>query len=211
MTTGIKASIEAAGGRDAVREAGDAREAAAGVQDELFAEANRELDAALPMQPPVKRGPGRPPGARNKRTQDLAAYYLGRYGDPLEGLLALGSGDLRHTLAQMATLARDTGLRLARGEDGLTVMDLMAFKRGCLEAALPYLHAKLAPTNDKGEAVVPILAFGTVAPGADAALRSGGTVSILDLVKVDDDVEQYQALGESGPEGSHGEGGGDGS
>jgi hypothetical protein len=168
--SGIKASIEAAGGAIAAE--------LAPMLPGMAAE-NERLDRALPLAPP-RSGPGRPAGARNKRTQALAAYYLGRYGDPLEGLLSLGTGDLRHTLAELRALSREAGLEL--GVD--TVMGLLAFKRQCLEAALPYLHAKLAPTTAEGEAVVPVLAIGTLKLDADQVARAGGAINLEDLVDV---------------------------
>ncbi|WP_163981188.1 hypothetical protein, partial [Raoultella ornithinolytica] len=70
--------IDAAGGAAAVREAAEVRQAAEGEQLALLAEENDRLDELLPLAPPpARRGPGRPPGARNKRTQQLASYYLG--------------------------------------------------------------------------------------------------------------------------------------
>lgn len=213
MKPGVKAGIDAAGGRDAVRGAADEREAAQGEQLALLAEDNAALDGLLPLAPPPveRRGAGRPPGARNRRTQALAAYYLGRYGDPLEGLLAMGTGDLAHTHRKLAEAAVATGLPIGGQDAGaLTVMGLLQFKRQCLEAALPYLHAKLAPTDDKGEPVVPILALATVRPGAAERVAQGGGFSIEDLVEMtpggEDEVQQDQALSGSSADGSHGDG-----
>lgn len=201
----MKAAIEAAGGRDLVREADDARQDRA-EQLALLVEENADADAKLPLAPPpVKRGPGRPPGARNKRTEDLARYYLGRYGDPLEGLLALATGDLGHTLRQLRALSDELGVPIqVEKVDGKLVacepslMGLLEFKRHALEAALPYLHAKRAPENDKGEVVVPILAIGPLVPGVQPGLQPAGVTSVLDLVDVSPGVwgegEQDQAL-----------------
>ncbi|GJE06362.1 hypothetical protein AOPFMNJM_1678 [Methylobacterium jeotgali] len=207
MKPGVKASIDAAGGAAAVREAAEVRQAAEGEQLALLAEENDRLDELLPLAPPpARRGPGRPPGARNKRTQQLASYYLGRYGDPLEALLAMGTGDLTHTHRALADAARATGLPLhGGGEKGkvMTVMDLLVFKQRCLETVLPYLHARLAPTDDKGDPVVPILALGTVRPGAAEAVAKGGALSIEDLIDVTpvggDESEPDQALSEGEP------------
>lgn len=209
MKPGVKASLDAAGGAAAVREAEEARRAAEGEQLALLAEENDRLDELLPLAPPpAKRGPGRPPGARNKRTQQLASYYIGRYGDPLEALLAMGTGDLTHTLQALAETSLATGLPLGGGgfgaaAKGLTVMELLAFKQRCLETVLPYLHARLAPTDDKGDPVVPILALGTVRPGAAEAVARGGALSIEDLIDVTpvagDESEPDQGLSEGEP------------
>lgn len=211
MKSGVSASVDAAGGAEMVRAAAEAREASAGEQLALLDEENRELDAKLPLAPPPvpRRGAGRPPGARNKRTQQLAAYYLGRYGDPLEALLALGTGDLRHTLAELRRLSAELGIPVMTEKVGgdlvvcePTVMGLLEFKREVLRETLPYLHAKLAPTDDKGDPVVPILALGTVAPGAQDRIAQGGAMSILDLVALTPaapaESEPDQGLSEGG-------------
>jgi hypothetical protein len=180
MKTGVRAGLEAAGGAGSVQAAADAREAAGGSQLDLLAE-NERLDDMLPLAAPAaKRGPGRPPGARNKRTQQLAAYYLGRYGDPLEALLAMGSGDLAHTHAALRAAGTATGLAVG----DLTVMDLLRFKRDCLETVLPYLHARLAPTDDKGDPVVPILAIGNLRPDAAERVKQGGALDIETLIDI---------------------------
>jgi hypothetical protein len=197
---GIKAALELAGGA--------AGPPAPASQLDLLAADNAELDAKLPLgPPPAPRGAGRPPGARNKRTQQLAAYYLGRYGDPLEGLLSLATGDLRHTVAQLRALSAETGLaihvekvdgELVRCEP--TLLSLLEFKRDALEAVLPYLHAKLAPTNDKGEAVVPILALGSLRDDAEAMARAG----VVDLEALVDITPQDQGLSAIVEGASHG-------
>ena len=42
----------------------------------------------------IKRGPGRPPGARNKRTERTVAFLLARHRDPREVLLELAEANV---------------------------------------------------------------------------------------------------------------------
>lgn len=67
---------------------------------EEWREAQGPQQAALPgvgeritgdAQLPERRGPGRPPGASNLRTEQLARLYRGRYGDPLAIATEIGA------------------------------------------------------------------------------------------------------------------------
>ncbi len=97
----------------------------------------------------------------------------------------MGSGDLAHTHAALAAASKATGLAVG----DMTVMDLLRFKRDCLESALPYLHAKLAPTDDRGDPVVPILALGTVRPDAARRVAEGGALDIETLIDITPSAE----------------------
>ena len=124
---------------------------------------------------------------------------MGRYGDPLEGLFAMGTGDLAHTHRMLKAAAAATGLPIGP----VDVMGLLVFKRQCLEAVMPFVHARLAPTDDKGDPVVPILALGTVRPGAAEAVARGGALSIEDMIDLTpvagDESKPDQGLSEGGP------------
>lgn len=72
------------------------------------------------------RGPGRPPGARNKRTLEWAEYLLTRYASPLE------------VLAQMA-VARVDELAASLG---CTKLEAFQEKRQAAIALVPYVHQK---------------------------------------------------------------------
>ncbi len=73
-----------------------------------------------------KRGPGRPPGAPNRRTVEMAQFLLKRYASPLE------------VLAQIAT-ARVDELSQSLGCDKL---EALQEKRLAAIALLPYVHQK---------------------------------------------------------------------
>lgn len=187
MSTGPKAAFEAVGGAQAVVAAADARED--GAQLDMLAESDR-LDEQLPIAPSdaAKRGPGRPAGARNKRTEALASYYLRRHGDPLEALLTLGMGSIEHTAVEFAKAIdalKARGVKIAvdakgRELSGVDLNELVKVKVRALEAALPYLHARRAPVDGDGETVLPVLNIGVAVdarPGA-AARRAGGGLDI---------------------------------
>lgn len=74
----------------------------------------------------VKRGPGRPPGARNRRTEELARYILERYRDPLVGLASIVSTPIEQ-------LAADLGCKKVDAAD---------FWRKCASELLPYVHQR---------------------------------------------------------------------
>ena len=194
MTTGPKAGLEAAGGTHAVLAAAETRQAEAeGEQLDMLAADQAEaarLDAQLPIAPTdgAARGPGRPKGARNRRTEVLARYYLERHGDPLEALLVMGMGSLEHTAEEMHRAVENLkakGVRIAhdakgREMSGIDINELVKFKRACLEAALPYLHARRAPIDGSGKAVVPVLNIGVgVHTGGDR--RAGSADGGIDI------------------------------
>jgi hypothetical protein len=84
--------------------------------------------AAEPAEPaePERRGPGRPKGSRNRRTEEWTRYLLAGYGSPLEALAkVMRAGPQR--------LAGELGIDLVDGFD--------RWLRVCAELA-PYLHQK---------------------------------------------------------------------
>ena len=97
----------------------------------------------LPEPPAVvrareKRKGGRPPGARNKRTEDVAREVIERMGDPLLHLVAIATAPVDELLAV-----------------GLKPGEAMAEKRLAATAALPYLHQRAPVQVDlRGQQVV---------------------------------------------------------
>ena len=72
------------------------------------ARAQRAGEAAISDEPGdgagadgAQRGPGRPKGARNKRTEAWAAYRPSRYTSPLEGLAVLVARGIRELVAEL--------------------------------------------------------------------------------------------------------------
>jgi hypothetical protein len=76
---------------------------------------------------------GRPPGARNKRTDEWIAHLLGRYPSPLEGLLQMGN-------MRIDDIARSLEC---------TRLDAAKLKAFALKEAVPYLHARLSSVEVK--------------------------------------------------------------
>jgi hypothetical protein len=103
----------------------------------------------------VKRARGRPAGAENRANRDVRRL-VAALGDPL---IEQGKWS-RHT---PESLARVLGCTKLEAFDRL-----MALHR---ELA-PFLYARMAPVDDKGNAVVPIFAIN--APGGQVAVVGGG-------------------------------------
>ena len=172
------------------------------VQEDMFR-------AAMPM--PVKptlqpngRGPGRPPGAKNRSTEEWREYLLSRYQSPLIGLLEIAS-------RSPVELAKELGLyrRVKVGENGeleTKVLDIhaaFAHQRAAMEAALPYLHQK-QPLAIQGDGVTPIpvvlnLGLGTEQTGTSMAVTlvnpSEQNQQVVDVYC--DDVSQQSDGGKS--------------
>mgnify|MGYP001556561073 FL=1 len=79
-----------------------------------------------------RKGPGRPAGARNRRTLEMANFLLSRYASPLE------------VLAQIATARVD----LLTASIGCTKLEALQEKRLAALALLPYLHQKMPVAVD---------------------------------------------------------------
>jgi hypothetical protein len=86
----------------------------------------RAPDAEQDPPAPGARGPGRPPGARNKRTAEWVEFILSRYRSPLLALAEIYSRPV-DVLTQ---------------ELGCTRLEAFQEQRRAAEALLPYLHQK---------------------------------------------------------------------
>src|SRR5216684_1820724 len=91
----------------------------------LFAEPETE-GGRLKIQH-VKRGPGRPPGARNKRTERTVQWLLARHKDPVEGLLEIAD---MHPADLAAMLS-------------CTMLEAVQEQRLCRRDALPYVKQRM--------------------------------------------------------------------
>ena len=81
--------------------------------------------AAAPAE--RQRGPGRPPGAANRSTEEWRRYLLARYRSPLEGLLRLANQDLGELQKELVC-------------DKLEAFKLQV---QAMVHALPFVHQKL--------------------------------------------------------------------
>lgn len=93
----------------------------------LFAEPETEPGQALAKK--KHAGPGRPPGARNKRTERSIAYLMARHRDPREVLLEIAEANPFDLAARFQ----------------MTVAEALTEKRLCAIGVLPYLAARVTP------------------------------------------------------------------
>lgn len=140
------------------------------------------LAELLPLAIPeaARRGPGRPAGARNIRTEQTARVIVARYGDPLIASAAIGNMPLDQLVTFIRKVASDCGLVVGKG---VGVFDLLRFQAECRRDVMPFIHAKRAPVDEEGEVRLPML--GIVAPGGSYA--TGGVdrgASIEDAIDV---------------------------
>lgn len=152
------------------------------------------MDDLLPLgiSPLAPRAPGRPVGAKNRRTDLVAQYLTDRFGDPLTASMSIAGRPLKELITELRTIASDCGLKL-----GATVMDVARWQQQCRVDALPYIHAKRAPETAKGDPVVPIIGIGR----AENVVIAGGR-SLEDAVAK---AQQDQSVTTIDGEVSHGE------
>lgn len=87
----------------------------------LFGEPQTEAGKAL--FPAEKRGPGRPWGSRNKRTERTVQWLLQRYRDPRAVLLEIAEANVGDLAARL----------------GCSLYEALQEKRLCAQAVLPYV------------------------------------------------------------------------
>lgn len=133
---------------------------------------DQRLDGILPLgiSPLAPRGPGRPKGAKGRRTDLVATYLVERFGDPLTASMSIVGMPLDELILKLRTVASERGMKL-----GANVMDIVRFQHQCAVDALPYIHAKRAAETFAGDPVLPIIGVGGFAQGGpvlDAAANS---------------------------------------
>lgn len=186
--SGEKAPISATPARGAAEAGGDLLP----LLGDEHAEDER-LDGLLPIgiSPLARRGPGRPVGAKNRRTDLVAQYLVDRFGDPLTASMSVAGMPLRDLVRELRMVASDCGLKL-----GATVMDIARYQRECRVDALPYIHAKRAPETARGDPVTPVIGIGHY---------EDNRVVVFGARSIEDDIEQNQSLIEVAADVSHGE------
>jgi len=123
----------------------------------LFGEAETEAGRAMQAQ---RRGRGRPPGARNKRTERTVAWLLSKHRDPREVLLEIAEANPFDLAA----------------EYGCTPWEAVQEKRAAANAVLPYVaERRPIAINLDGKVVHLVLE----APKADQAVAEDGTIEII--------------------------------
>lgn len=173
------------GGTTAVELARALNEAEAADEEEqlgLFAEP--ETEAGRLKVEHMKRGRGRPPGARNKRIERTVAWLLARHKDPVDGLLEIAD---MHPADLAAMLF-------------CTMLEAVQEQRLCRIGALPYVKQRqpLAIDVTKRSVVYLRINKGEV----EQAKTAGGTgvaVRILENVEYQQlSGEEQAAVGQSG-------------
>lgn len=134
----------------------------------------------LPPKPePPKRGRGRPEGARNKRTQEVADYLLSRYRSPLEVLAETYSLPVE-VLAQKL---------------GCTPYEAKKLQVAAADKLAPYLHQKQPVAIDAGERGLVQLVIEAAALANGPAPAEGGVV--IDVTPVESEENQQVSEGET--------------
>jgi len=146
-----------------------------------------DQDAATPLGQLTRKppGPGRPVGAQNRMTRDIRKLILAKHCHPLQAMAEIYTADAKE-------LAQHLGCK------AIEAVQLQL--RAAAELA-PYLTAKQAAVDDKGNAVMPslVLSFGAGASAPPAA--DGRRVLSLDAIAAD--AQRFQELSESERDGSH--------
>ena len=165
-----------ADGIKAIEIALEAQPAADGVEQlALFpAAAIGELPAPGPERTnAIRRGPGRPAGAVNRRTAAMADWLLKRYPSPLQALAETYSRRV-HDLAEELGCSRLEAFQLQL--------------RAAVELA-PYLHGKMPVSIDLNASNIPMIMMADPAQFTGGAEAAEHTLSdLVEYQEVSDDV-----------------------
>lgn len=129
----------------------------------LLPSASAVEDASADDEAAERSGPGRPPGSRNKRTQDWVDFIGARYRSPL--------------LFLAETFTRPVEL-LAR-ELGTTKLEAFKLQVDAAKNLAPFVHQKqplAVQVSASGEVLLTIVAPGVSAPGDGAKLLEAEVV-----------------------------------
>ncbi|MFN8988756.1 MAG: hypothetical protein ACK52I_16680 [Pseudomonadota bacterium] len=136
-------------------------------------------------------------GRPNRRTAEMAGFIQRRIGDPLLEMARLAMCDPLELAREMNRMQRELDIELmeeaASGQwkyerpAPFSIREAMEFRNECRAAILPYVHAKRAAEDDKGEAIKPEIriSLGGLDPAA-LKIAPGGidAGSFLDLAAV---------------------------
>lgn len=86
------------------------------------------------------KGPGRPPGSPNQRTEAVVDYMLSRYRSPLEALAKAYSMPLADLVKVMQDAAETAGL--SKKMTTRDLLDLLRLQISAAKELAPYLHQK---------------------------------------------------------------------
>ncbi|KPH59176.1 hypothetical protein ADT71_23835 [Novosphingobium sp. ST904] len=121
-------------------------------QLDLLRDERGNLPADALRQIRAQQGRGRPRGARNKRSEKIAKWFIAQYGDPLVALGEIMNTPIDVIYEQMI---------LAQGGEAkgkrVTGRDAMEFRKSAILDVLPYIHGKqpiAVDFNGKADAVI---------------------------------------------------------
>lgn len=166
------------------------------VEDPAAGDMRLPVAEAAKLKPLPKGTGGRPLGARNRRTDLVAEYLIGRYGDPLEASVSLGMMPLKDLVPTLRAAASDLGLKL-----GMSIGDILRLQAELRREALPYLHARRAPETAQGDPVLPVVGIGTYVAAQTVNIAGAGR-SVEDVIEgeinqeVSDDAAGKSQIGE---------------
>jgi hypothetical protein len=167
---GVKRALELAGAGQAVKPAGP---------QQLSMPALEPADPALlPASAARKPGPGRPPGARNKSTDEWVRYLLAQ----TEGRSPL------YQLLRRSVMSLDQ----LKAELSCSLYEAAVEQRRCAEAVAPYLHKRM-PIAVEGAGLGGIHLALQVTPGMVAGTDLGAMLAGAKIV-------EHQALSADDPE-----------
>lgn len=159
-----------------------------------------------PAGPILKARPmGGRAGRPNRRTAEMAGFIQRTMGDPLHELARYAFCDPLQLIREMqAAQEKAGGLKDKEGRalPVMTVNEALAFKKQCLDAIMPYVHAKRASEDDRGDAVRPEITInlGGLDPEALKVAKGGlDAKSFLDMVPIDDAQARYAASEAANP------------
>lgn len=129
----------------------------------------------------ARKGRGRPAGSQNKASKDIAKYFIGKYGDPLDALGEIITTPVDVLYEQM---------KLAQGGESkskrITGKDALQLKLSAIDTVLPYLHGKQAIKVDMTKRHDVILNIpGLTDPSALAEMTGSPELSAEELERLE--------------------------
>lgn len=196
------ADVAAQAGPDQTRSVSHTPAPAAEPAGDLFGfEQELSLFEDQAIAPPVRRGPGRPPGSVNRTTLQLQRLLMAKgYRDPAEFLASIVTMDVRALAGELSEP------RKADDDSGREVMTVnrgaaLQLQLRAAEALMPYFHQKMPIAVDHGGQVArPLIIIRDLAAPGGVRVIEGEAMSIHDA----QEVQQDQGLSDGEAEASHG-------
>lgn len=172
----------------------------------------------LPVAPQAEGRRGRPPGARNKSTDEWVRYFLGRYRSPLTGLAELYTRPLEELVDEMQRMA-DKHKSWVETKDGgrwervaISPLEVLKMQRDAMVAILPYIHKRQPMALEieqkpRGIVVLGSLDMADVGDVDDLALPLGPAIENTDISGAPDaqsDEAKSESMGHQQLEGKNG-------